>query len=79
MSPRRFGVSLLLGLATLAHVAGARAEGPPPAPRPAGTAGTQPPKKPSGSKEALALHDEAWTLYEEGRYRAAIERLEAAR
>jgi tetratricopeptide (TPR) repeat protein len=26
----------------------------------------------------MALNDEAWTLYEQGRYRAAIERLEAA-
>jgi tetratricopeptide (TPR) repeat protein len=29
-------------------------------------------------KQALALHDEAWVLYEQGRYRAAIDRLEAA-
>ena len=26
----------------------------------------------------MALHDEAWVLYEQGRYRAAIDRLEAA-
>jgi tetratricopeptide (TPR) repeat protein len=30
------------------------------------------------TRQAKALHDEAWTLYAEGRYRAAIERLEAA-
>src|SRR5580704_6855631 len=29
-------------------------------------------------KQAMALHDEAWALYEEGRYHAAIEKLEAA-
>jgi tetratricopeptide (TPR) repeat protein len=29
-------------------------------------------------KQAMALHDEAWALYEDGRYQAAIERLEAA-
>jgi tetratricopeptide (TPR) repeat protein len=28
--------------------------------------------------QAMALHDEAWALYEDGHYRAAIERLEAA-
>ena len=29
-------------------------------------------------KQAMALHDEAWVLYEQGRYRAAVDRLEAA-
>jgi tetratricopeptide (TPR) repeat protein len=30
------------------------------------------------AKQAMALHDEAWALYEEGHYRVALERLEAA-
>jgi len=29
-------------------------------------------------KQAMALHDEAWVLYAEGHYRAALDRLEAA-
>jgi tetratricopeptide (TPR) repeat protein len=88
MSPPRSSASLLLGLAALAAVADAHADGAPPAPPAAGNDGgparPQPPTKPAGPapsahpKEAMTLHDEAWALYEEGRYRAAIERLEAA-
>src|SRR6185312_13789213 len=29
-------------------------------------------------KQAVTLHDEAWSLYEQGRYRAAIDKLAAA-
>ncbi|APR76496.1 Hypothetical protein A7982_01843 [Minicystis rosea] len=32
----------------------------------------------SAAKRAMLLNDEAWALYEEGRYRAAIEKLEQA-
>jgi hypothetical protein len=48
----------------------------PPATKPLAVAVS--PDKAERAKQALALHDEAWALYEEGRYRAAIERLEAA-
>jgi tetratricopeptide (TPR) repeat protein len=87
MSHPRYGAPLLLGLAALAAVVDARADGAPPAAPatsndggPARPVGAQPPPKPPAAhpKEAMALHDEAWTLYEQGRYRAAIDRIEAA-
>src|SRR5690349_11181358 len=61
-------------------------ETPKPPARPATTGETPraPPQAAAGSdkekraRQAMALHDEAWALYEEGRYRAAIDRLEAA-
>jgi tetratricopeptide (TPR) repeat protein len=48
----------------------------PPAPRAAPPASA--PDKEQRQKLAMALHDEAWALYEQGRYHAAIEKLEAA-
>ena len=81
MSLPRYGVSLLLGLAALAAAGAAGAE--PPAPGAGELRSTAPPapaasERQAHPKQALALHDEAWALYEEGRYRAAIDRLEAA-
>jgi tetratricopeptide (TPR) repeat protein len=53
----------------------ARADPPPPkAAPPLVSTG----EKEVAQKQAMALHDEAWALYEEGHYRAAIEKLEAA-
>jgi tetratricopeptide (TPR) repeat protein len=66
MSLARSGLSLLLGLAALAAAAVASADPPVAAPRE------------ERARQAMALHDEAWVLYEQGRYRAAIGRLEAA-
>lgn len=51
-----------------------------------GAAWAEPPKKPAAvsseregaAKQAMALNDEAWALYEQGRYRAAIAKLEEA-
>jgi tetratricopeptide (TPR) repeat protein len=84
----RSGVSLLIGLAALAVAAVAAADPPAPdAPTPGGhdgghDGGSAPPLQVATDKDrarrAMALHDEAWALYEEGRYRAAIEKLEAA-
>ena len=67
----------ILGLAALLGVAGGVARADPPAPRAA------PPQAAAADREqqqkqAMALHDEAWALYEDGHYRAAIEKLEAA-
>src|SRR5690242_15658561 len=93
MSLPRSGFSLLLGLTTLAAAGAVQAEPPvpgepvtpgeasgeTPTPRPPGTLGETPrPDRAPRPKKAMALHDEAWALYEEGRYRAAIDRLEAA-
>ncbi len=59
------------GLAALIGAGGvARAD--PPAPK-ASTA-----EREQRQKQAMALHDEAWALYEQGHYHAAIEKLEAA-
>lgn len=53
----------------------------------AARASAEPPRAPSveasadkerAAKRAVALNDEAWALYEQGRYRAAIDKLEAA-
>jgi tetratricopeptide (TPR) repeat protein len=72
----RSGVPLLLGLAAFAAAGGASAEPPPAA---TGEAPRPPPAdREQRAKQAMTLHDEAWALYEQGRYRAAIERLEAA-
>jgi tetratricopeptide (TPR) repeat protein len=76
MSHPRSGASLLLGLAVLTAVAGARADGAPP-----GQPTPPKPSVPTGAahpKEAMALHDQAWALYEEGHYRDAIDRIETA-
>jgi tetratricopeptide (TPR) repeat protein len=92
MSLARSGVTLLLALAALAAPASASADPPPPPqlkvavpsssgpqaapnPAPAGPAHAADKDK---AKEAMVLHDEAWELYEQGRYRAAVEKLEAA-
>jgi len=48
------------------------------APRPPDAHGPAPTGRDQRAHQAMALHDEAWRLYEEGRYRAAIDRLEAA-
>src|SRR4051812_27640849 len=79
------GSTTCVGLLALLCAGAAAAAEPPPAPSaPAGTA----PRTSSGlqvasdkdqlSKRAMSLHDEAWELYEQGRYHAAIEKLEAA-
>ncbi len=47
-------------------------------PAPAASASPSADDKELNAREAMALHDEAWALYAEGRYRAAIDRLEAA-
>jgi tetratricopeptide (TPR) repeat protein len=82
MSVARSSAVSLLCAATVAiatTMAGSALADPPPvappvpAPRPREAA-----DKDDGPKEALSLHDEAWALYEQGRYRAAIERLEGA-
>ena len=53
----------------------------------AARASAEPPRAPSveasadkdrAAKRAVGLNDEAWALYEQGRYRAAIDKLEAA-
>src|SRR5262245_54801859 len=90
MSSPRSGVSLLLGLAALAAAGAAWGDTPP---APPGDGAAQPPQQQQNqnqkipavaadrearSRQAGTLHDEAWALYEQGRYRAAIERLEAA-
>jgi tetratricopeptide (TPR) repeat protein len=69
MSPLR-PAALLVGLWLLLGAGAARAE-PPPGVRAAA-------EKESAAKQAMALNDEAWALYEQGRYRAAIDKLEAA-
>jgi tetratricopeptide (TPR) repeat protein len=92
MSLLRSGVSLLLGLTALAAPSSAVADPPDPetsisvarpvtAPAPIPSAPPQPPvvtERQQRVKQAMVLHDEAWVLYAEGRYRAAIDRLEAA-
>jgi tetratricopeptide (TPR) repeat protein len=72
-----------VGLAALL-CAGAAVAAEPPA-TPAGTAAARASSglqvaadKDRLGKQAMSLHDEAWTLYEQGRYHAAIEKLEAA-
>jgi tetratricopeptide (TPR) repeat protein len=60
----------------LLGAAGGVAHADPPPPRAAPPASTA--DKELAHRQAMALHDEAWALYEDGRYRAAIEKLEAA-
>jgi hypothetical protein len=86
MSLARSGISLLLGLAaiTAAITVAITAAADPPAaePGPPKRDGrlsvARDPARDSPSKAAMALHDEAWVLYEEGKYRAAVAKLEAA-
>src|SRR6185437_8007900 len=84
MPHARSAFCLLLGLAALSGAASASAD-PPAAQAPAASASAAPQLQVAApeadkdrTKRAMALHDEAWVLYEHGRYRAAIERLEAA-
>ncbi len=79
MSLARSGISLLLGLAALAAAAVAAANPPAPAtPGPSDSGHAGDPTRQQRARQAMTLHDEAWILYEQGRYRAAIDRLEAA-
>jgi tetratricopeptide (TPR) repeat protein len=86
MSTPRSGVSLLLALAVIAAAWRAAADPPATAPvtpaAPAGPSGAasgpSADDKELNAREAMALHDEAWALYADGRYRAAIDRLESA-
>jgi tetratricopeptide (TPR) repeat protein len=84
-------VLVLLGAAGgVAHADPPVIDSPPPAPSPSAAPSSAPRPAPRAAppasaadkelaqKQAMALHDEAWALYEEGRYRAAIEKLEAA-
>ncbi len=74
MSLARSGISLLLGLAALAAAAAASADPPVKSAAPSPAIASHEER----AKQAMALHDEALVLYEQGRYRAAIDRLEAA-
>src|SRR4051812_19327443 len=69
MSPLRPG-AVLVGLWLLLGAGAARADSPPLRAVAA--------DKASAAKQAMTLHDEAWALYEQGHYRAAIDKLEAA-
>lgn len=51
---------------------------PPPSPRPQPAASSAPTHD-KLVKQAMVLHDEAWELYKDGRYRGAIDKLETAR
>ncbi len=88
MSHARLAVCLLLGVAALSGAPSALAE-PPLKPGaaadPSAASSAAPPLQTAApesdrerTKHAMALHDEAWKLYEQGHYRAAIQRLEAA-
>lgn len=69
MSPLR-PAAVLVGLCLLLDAGGARAEPPPVRALVA--------DKATVAREAMVLHDEAWALYEQGHYRAAIDKLEGA-
>jgi hypothetical protein len=78
MSHARSGISLLLGLAALTVATAAEADPPAEGPLPRLSVAKDPPAKDSPARAAIALHDEAWVLYEQGKYRAAVVKLEAA-